>query len=59
MNDTLKMLADSTLHTAEEILHGVPGEGSDLTQWAGWGIAGLILLWNLFNYFKKMRKPKP
>ena len=58
MDDTLKLLVDSTFHSAEEILHGVPGEGSDLTAWAGWAVAAGVLLYNLYRYYVKMRKPK-
>ena len=58
MEDTLKLALDSALHTAESILHGVPGEASDWPLWAGWAVASGMLLFILFKYMKTLkRKP--
>lgn len=56
MEDTLIMVADSALHTADHLLHSAPGEGANFTQWIGWGVAVIMGVFGWFQYKKSMKR---
>lgn len=58
MEDTLKLVLDSALHTANHILHAAPGEGANFAQWLGWGVAIVTSIIAWWQYKLKLKRNK-
>ena len=56
MEDTLKLVVDSLLHTIDQTLHSIPGEGSDFIAWIVAGVSAIIAFVGWWKYKQAMKR---